>query len=114
MNAVEGRCPPAVGEPTPDNAEVSRGPEECRDQKGQMSALGHVKKRTSLSCLSRRITRVYLYHWQPPPTVTNWDSGLLDRRGRPRPAFASLRRWLTRSARAARHGGRSDLCRPPA
>ena len=67
-----------------------------------------------LSCLSPRITRIYLYHWQPPPTVTNWDSGLLDRRGRPRPAFASLRRWLTRSARAARHGGRSDLCRSPA
>jgi hypothetical protein len=51
----------------------------------------------ALSCLSRRITRVYLYHWQPPPTVTNWDSGLLDRRGRPRPAYQAVRRWLARA-----------------
>ena len=63
-----------------------------------------------LSCLSGRITRVYLYHWQPPPKVTNWDSGLLDKAGRPRPAFAVVRRWLQRGAWAARHGGRRDLC----
>jgi hypothetical protein len=61
-------------------------------------SLRHAARSTAhalaLSCLSRRITRVYLYHWQPPPKVTNWDSGLVDRRGRPRPAYKALRRWL--------------------
>ena len=64
-----------------------------------------------LSCLSPRITRIYLYHWQPPWKVTNWDSGLLDRRGRPRPAFTLVRRWLDKAARASRRGGRRALCR---
>jgi hypothetical protein len=71
----------------------------------------HAGKSTShvfkLACLSRRITRVYLYDWQPPSIVTSWDSGLLDGRGRPRAAYNVLRRWLTRSA----HHGRSTLCR---
>ncbi len=79
-------------------------------------SLRHAARSTShalaLSCLSRRITRVYLYHWQPPVKVTNWDSGLVDRRGRPRPSFTALQRWLRRSARAARKGGgRRALCR---
>jgi hypothetical protein len=78
-------------------------------------SLRHAARSTAhalqLSCLSSRISRVYLYHWQPPPTVTNWDSGLLDRRGRPRPAFSVLQRWLQRSARATRAGGRRALCR---
>jgi hypothetical protein len=69
-------------------------------------SLGHAARSTAhalaLSCLSRRITRVYLYHWQPPPKVTNWDSGLVDRRGRPRPAYDAVRRWL---ARARERGG---------
>ena len=78
-------------------------------------SLRHAARSTAhalqLSCLSSRIRRVYLYHWQPPPTVTNWDSGLVDRRGRPRPAYSVLQRWLQRSARAARGGGRRALCR---
>jgi hypothetical protein len=64
-----------------------------------------------LSCLSRRIARVYLYHWRPPAKVTNWDSGLLDRRGHARPAYAALQRWLSRSAKASARGGRRALCR---
>jgi hypothetical protein len=60
----------------------------------------------ALSCLSRRITRVYLYHWQPPPKVTNWDSGLVDRRGRPRPAYRAVRRWLRRPDPCGRTGSR--------
>lgn len=51
----------------------------------------------ALTCLSRRISRVYLYHWAPPPKVTNWDSGLVDRNGRPRPAYRVVRRWLSRA-----------------
>jgi hypothetical protein len=65
----------------------------------------------ALSCLSRRITRIYLYHWQPPFKVTNWDSAIVDRRGRPRPAFFTVQRWVRRSAAAARRGGRRALCR---
>jgi hypothetical protein len=64
----------------------------------------------ALSCLSRRIARVYLYHWRPPAKVTNWDSGLLDGRGRPRPSYGALRRWLARSAHASGRGGRRALC----
>ena len=64
-------------------------------------SLGHAARSTrhalALSCLSRRITRVYLYHWQPPPKVTNWDSGLVDRHGRPRPAYKAVREWLGRA-----------------
>lgn len=66
-----------------------------------------------LACLSRRVTRVYVYHWRAPTTVTSWDSGLLDRHGRPRPAYSVLRRWLARSADASRGGGRAALCRAP-
>jgi hypothetical protein len=47
-----------------------------------------------LACLSPRIRRVYLYHWQAPPTVTNWDSAFLGPRGGVRPAFRTLRRQL--------------------
>jgi hypothetical protein len=63
-----------------------------------------------LSCLSRRITRIYLYHWQQPWKVTSWDSGLVDRRGRARPAFYTVQRWVRRSAAASRSGGRRALC----
>ena len=78
-------------------------------------SLRHAARSTAhaleLSCLSARITRVYLYHWQPPAKVTNWDSALIDRRGHPRPGYRALRRWLSRSAIAARRGGRRALCR---
>jgi hypothetical protein len=65
----------------------------------------------ALSCLSSRIARVYVYHWQAPPTVTNWDSGLTDGRGRVRASYRAVQRWLARSAHASRHGGRRALCR---
>ena len=74
-------------------------------------AAASTKHALKLSCLSPRITRIYLYHWQPPWKVTNWDSGLVDRRGRPRPAFTVVRKWLSRAARASRRGGRRALCR---
>ena len=92
-----------------------------RDYRGQRVlrtyrySLRHAAQSTThalkLSCLSPRITRIYLYHWQPPVKVTNWDSGLVDQRGRPRPAYKALRRWLSRSAKATRRGGRRALCR---
>jgi hypothetical protein len=64
-----------------------------------------------LSCMSKRITRIYLYEWQPPRHVTSWDSGLLDPRGRPRSAFYGVKRWRTISASASRSRARAKLCR---
>jgi hypothetical protein len=40
--------------------------------------------------LSRRITRVYLYHWSAV-RGDSWDSGLIDARGKARPALRVLR-----------------------
>ena len=63
-----------------------------------------------LACLSPRITRVYLYHWRAPAKVTNWDSGLLTSRGKTRPAYNVVKKWVARSAQASRRGGRRALC----
>jgi hypothetical protein len=46
--------------------------------------------------LSSRIKRVYVYHWNPAKTPVTWDSALLDKRGRPRPAWRVVRRVLAR------------------
>jgi hypothetical protein len=43
--------------------------------------------------LSRRITRVYLYHWNAA-RGENWDSGLVDSSGRGRPALGVVRQEL--------------------
>ena len=50
-----------------------------------------------LAQLSRRVRRVYLYHWSPPPDpVPTWDSALVDSHDRPRPAYGVLQKWLAR------------------
>jgi hypothetical protein len=57
--------------------------------------------------LSRRITRVYLYHWNAV-SGDNWDSGLIDPRGRTRPALAVLRtEQRTLEARARRRAAQA-------
>ena len=48
--------------------------------------------------LSRRITRVYLYHWNSNPGPKTWDSGLIGPSGKPRPAYRVLQRVLTQRA----------------
>jgi len=50
----------------------------------------------ALARLSRRIERVYLYHWQAPRPVTNWDSAFIDSYGKPRRAYHALVRALAR------------------
>jgi polysaccharide biosynthesis protein PslG len=59
--------------------------------------------------MSRRVTRVYLYHWNSEPGKMTWDSALIGPNGRPRPAFRVLQKALRASAaRAAerkRHQG---------
>jgi hypothetical protein len=48
--------------------------------------------------LSRRITRVYIYHWNSYPGPSTWDSALIGPTGKPRPAFRVLERVLTQRA----------------
>jgi hypothetical protein len=72
----------------------------------QRYSLRHAARATrhvlNLARLSRRIRRIYIYHWQAPLPVTNWDSALLDPHGRARPAYRTLRRWLRKSPLARR------------
>ena len=50
-----------------------------------------------LAALSPRVKRVYFYHWAPAPTTRpTWDSALVDRRSKPRPAYNVLLSWLQR------------------
>jgi hypothetical protein len=47
--------------------------------------------------LSSRIKRVYLYHWTPSRSrYTSWDSALIGPRGKARPAFDVVRRYVER------------------
>jgi hypothetical protein len=57
--------------------------------------------------LSRRATRVYIYHWNASPTPSTWDSALVGPTGRTRPAYRVVRGVLRREAarRAARETG---------
>jgi hypothetical protein len=55
-----------------------------------------------LSRLSPRVRRVYFYHWQPvKKRRPSWDSALVDKRGKPRPAYKVLRSWIRKLARTA-------------
>ena len=52
--------------------------------------------------LSPRVRRVYFYHWTAPAPDATWDSALMDRRGRPRPAYAVVRTFVRRLRAASR------------
>jgi hypothetical protein len=69
--------------------------------------------------LSRRVTRVYIYHWNADarPGAT-WDSALIGPTGRVRPAFKVVARVLNRqaarrAARAARKAAQQQQQPPP-
>jgi hypothetical protein len=69
-----------------------------RDKVGFPESAAHAAVATrwvfdNLVPLSRRITRVYLYHWNAVHG-DNWDSGLIDARGRARPALKVVRTVL--------------------
>ncbi|HKG63788.1 MAG TPA: hypothetical protein VKB28_06980 [Solirubrobacteraceae bacterium] len=50
-----------------------------------------------LAKLSKRIRRVYIYHWMPQRTkLPTWDSALVDPRGYPRPAYKVLKSFIRR------------------
>jgi hypothetical protein len=51
-----------------------------------------------LARLSRRVTRVYFYHWfAPQERRPRWDSGFIAPNGRARPAFTVLKRQVRRA-----------------
>lgn len=47
---------------------------------------------------SPRIKRIYLYHWDSTIGDTTWDSGLLDRNGKPRPSLKVVEKALGQAA----------------
>jgi hypothetical protein len=56
-----------------------------------------------LARMSRRVKRIYFYHWVAPnERRPRWDSAFIDRNGRERPALRVVRRELRRLERAAR------------
>jgi hypothetical protein len=50
---------------------------------------------------SRRIKRVYLYHWDADPKFLTWDSAFVDNRGRARPTLEILRKQINKQRRRA-------------
>ena len=69
--------------------------------------------------LSRRVTRVYIYHWNTDGLPSTWDSALIGPTGRPRPAFGVVEHVLheqaaRRAARAARRPAAGTAAPPPA
>jgi hypothetical protein len=57
-----------------------------------------------LACRTRRVQRVYLYHWQSAKPVTNWDSGFINQYGKARPAYRMLKKSVVRKSSRARCG----------
>jgi hypothetical protein len=55
-----------------------------------------------LARLSRRVKRVYFYHWIAPPPDSTWDSALTDPRGHPRPSYKVVKTYIRRSRAANR------------
>jgi hypothetical protein len=64
--------------------------------------------------MSRRVTRVYIYHWNTDGPPATWDSALIGPSGRTRPAYKVVRHVLNEQARrkAARAARRGSM--PPA
>ena len=56
---------------------------------------------TRLARISPRIKRVYLYHFQNQGPKAIWDSGVLDPKGRPRPAYKVVQKWAVKAGTAS-------------
>jgi hypothetical protein len=63
----------------------------------QRNAVRAIRNIFNLAKLSKRITRIYLYHWMAPDERRpRWDSGLVDRRGKTRPSLRTFQAQLRR------------------
>jgi hypothetical protein len=67
---------------------------------GTRSAARATRHVLNLSRISKRIRRIYLYHWLAPSRFTTWDSALTDHKMRPRRSYHVLDRWLTKARRS--------------
>ena len=68
-----------------------------RREYNQKNAVRAIRNVFKLAKLSKRITRIYLYHWKAPDERRpRWDSGLVDRRGKTRPSLRTFRAELRR------------------
>jgi hypothetical protein len=68
-----------------------------RKEYNRRNAAKATKQVFRLTRLSRRITRVYFYHWiAPSQRRPRWDSGFVTPQGRARPALRVLRREIRR------------------
>jgi hypothetical protein len=65
-------------------------------RRGERRAAAAVKRTFAVARSSRRIKRVYLYHWDADPKFITWDSAFVAARGRARPALDVLRREVNR------------------
>jgi hypothetical protein len=68
---------------------------------GERHAARAMKRTFKVAASSRRIKRVYLYHWDADPKFITWDSAFVDRRGRARPTLEILRRQINKQRRRA-------------
>jgi hypothetical protein len=80
---------------------------------GERRAAKAVKRTFAVARSSRRIKRVYLYHWSADPRFITWDSAFVAANGRARPALDVLRRELNRQRRTTGLPGIPELRRFP-
>jgi polysaccharide biosynthesis protein PslG len=80
-----------------------------RKEYNKRNAVRATKQVFRLARLSRRVTRIYFYHWYAPEERRpRWDSAFIDPNGRARPALRVLKREvrLARSATGRRRAAR--------
>jgi hypothetical protein len=63
---------------------------------GERRAARAVKHAFAVARSSRRVKRVYLYHWDADPKFITWDSAFVAANGRARPALDVLRKEVNR------------------
>jgi hypothetical protein len=63
---------------------------------GEQRAARAVERTFQVARSSRRIKRVYLYHWDADPKFITWDSAFVAANGRARPSLDVLRHELNR------------------
>ena len=82
-------------------------------RRGEARAARAVKRTFQVARTSRRINRVYLYHWDADRRFVAWDSGFVAANGRARPALDILRRQLNKQRRSLRQPLVRSLSRFP-
>jgi hypothetical protein len=65
-------------------------------KRGEARAARAVKRTFAVARSSRRVKRVYLYHWDADRKFKTWDSAFVAANGRARPALEVLRKEINR------------------